>query len=872
MSHETSNNSLSDRGFREESHRLYGLVEREIPDPMQLQDKIKELQLELSTLKLKKNYYQNNYYRLKDECEHRCKDVQEESLLEQNSSIAAQLPQIESERNEQKKENANLKKALESLEYQVGEAHHKTTKKDEIIDKQNREILHKIELIVELKKEICVLQRRVRHDLDEKQLQVESLEAKIQEQVQTIQMMHNDFVEKDESLLEQNSSIPAQLSQIESERNEQKKEIANLKKTLESLECQVGEARHKTTEKDEIIEKQNREIVQNQELIVALKKETCVLQRKVRQALDEKKSQVESVEAKFQEQVQTIQTMQHDFQEMEESLLEQNSSSAAQLSQIESERNEQKKEIANLKKTLESLECQVGEAHHKTTKKDEIIDKQNREILHKIELMVELKKEICVLQRKVRQALDEKKSQVESLEAKIQEQVQTIQTMQYDFVEKEESLLEQNSSIHAQLSQIESERNEQKKENANLKKTLESLECQVREGHIERTKKDEMIENQIREILHNQERIVELEEHIESMKQVGADLKNQLNEHLLAENYALKQNEEILTKNNETLSAELALLQTITEKKREELKNLTQQIFRLEYEVKDIENVKQAQLESVKARSQAEIKTIQMSLHELQQKEEFLLEQNSSIDAERNELKKENTILRKGLENLEYQVRRTTESRTQQIFILEEIIKNQNSRIVHMQDLIDELYEHLKVKRKINENLKVQLRREEEGKILAAALNFEDSCQITDEPLQLENLAPEPEDLDSLVSEPSPDVVLTQENLAPEPEDLDSLVSEPSPDVVLTQENFAPEPEELDSPVSEPPPDVVPTSSSWRHGAKRLLKVGLGLAAAGIVVSAAYWGFSMSNSCSPYDSVYGLLESYCYLGGGSVPF
>ncbi|XP_039454013.1 myosin-J heavy chain-like [Oreochromis aureus] len=768
----------------------------------------------------------------------------EESLLEQNSSIPVQLSQIESEKNEQKKEIANLKKTLESLECQVGEARHKTTEKDEIIEKQNRKIVQNQELIVELKKEICILQRKVRQALDEKKSQVESVEAKFQEQVQTIQTMQHDFQEMEESLLEQNSSIAAQLSQIESERNEQEKEIANLKKALESLEYQVGEAHHKT-KKDEIIDKQNREIVQKLEQIVELKKEICILQRRVRHALDEKQSQVESLEAKLQEQVQTIQMMHNDFQEKEESLLEQNSSIAVQLSQIESERNEQKKEITNLKKTLESLECQVGEAHIERTKKDEIIENQIREIVQKQELIVELKKEICILQHKVRQALDEKKSQVESVEAKFQEQVQTIQTMQHDFQEMEESLLEQNSSIAAQLSQTESERNEQEKEIANLKKTVESLECQVGEAHIERRKKDEIIENQIREILQNQERIVELEEHIESMKQFGADLKNQLNEHLLAENYALKENEEILTKKNETLSAELALLQTITEKKHEELKNLTQQIFRLENAVKDIENVKRAQLESVKARSQAEIKTIQMSLHELQQKEEFLLEQNSSIDAERNELKKENTILRKGLENLEYQVR-TTENLTQQMFTLEEIIKKQNCKIVHMQDLIDELSEHLEVKRKINENLKDQLRREEEEKNYIAAHNFGDSCQITDEPLQLENLAPEPEDLDSPVSEPSPDVVLTQENLAPEPE-------------------------ELDSPVSESPPDVVPTSSSWRHGARRLLKVGLGLAAAGIVIPAAYWAFSMFNNCSPYDSVYGGLEPYCYLGHGSVP-
>lgn len=120
------------------------------------------------------------------------------------------------------------------------------------------------------------------------------------------------------------------------------------------------------------------------------------------------------------------------------------------------------------------------------------------------------------------------------------------------------------------------------------------------------------------------------------------------------------------------------------------------------------------------------------------------------------------------------------------------------------------------MKREIINNLKDELRREEEEEILAAVHN------ITGEPLQLENLAPEPE--------------------------------------------------KLVSPVSEPSPDVVPTSSgSWRHGAKRLLKIGLGVAAVGLIIAAAYWGFSMLNSDCLFNSVYGLLEPYCHLGDRLVP-
>ncbi|XP_026032071.1 RILP-like protein 1 [Astatotilapia calliptera] len=299
----------------------------------------------------------------------------------------------------------------------------------------------------------------------------------------------------------------------------------------------------------------------------------------------------------------------------------------------------------DVKEELERLEHQVGEAHHKITKKEEIIEKQNREIDHKTEQIIELKKEICVLQRRMRQALDEKQSRVDSLEAKLQEQVNTVQMMHRDFLEKEEYLLRQNSSIAAQLSLIERERDE-------LKKTLEPLEYQEQQSQVESL------------------------------------------EALQLENFAPEPEE-----------------------------------------------------------------------------------------------------------------------------------------------------------------------------LFFPALEPPPDVVPTQE-----NFAPEPEELVSPVSEPSPDLVPTQENFAPEPEELVSPASEASPDVVPTQENLAPEPEELVSPVSEPSPDVVPTSSgSWRHGAKRLLKIGLGVAAVGLIIAAAYWGFSMLNSDCLFNSVYGLLEPYCHLGDRLVP-
>ncbi|XP_026032879.1 golgin subfamily A member 6-like protein 22 [Astatotilapia calliptera] len=279
----------------------------------------------------------------------------------------------------------------------------------------------------------------------------------------------------------------------------------------------------------------------------------------------------------------------------------------------------------------------------------------------------------------------------------------------------------------------------------------------------------------------------------------------------------------------------------------------------------------QTQVESLEAKLQEQEKNVQTMHHDMIKKEKIIEKQYREILRKIEltvELKREICTLqrrvRQTLDDKQSQVEslqakmheNTTESQTLQIFWLEEKVKKQNFKIVHNEDLIDELYEHLKIKGEIINNLKDQLRREQEEKILAAVHN------ITGEPLQLENLAPEPEDL----------FFPALENLAPEPEDLFFPALEPSPDVVPTQQNLAPEPEELVSPVSEPSPDVVPTSGSWCHGAKRLLKIGLGVAAVGLIIAAGYWGFSVLNSDCLFNSVYGLLEPYCHLGDRLVPF
>ncbi|CAI5665588.1 unnamed protein product [Oreochromis niloticus] len=237
----------------------------------------------------------------------------------------------------------------------------------------------------------------------------------------------------------------------------------------------------------------------------------------------------------------------------------------------------------------------------------------------------------------------------------------------------------------------------------------------------------------------------------------------------------------------------------------------------------------------IERQNTAEIKTINLMLHELQEKEEFLLEENSSITAElsnveseRDGQKKDNTNLRKALENLECKVseaqdliiknneiikkQNRAEIKTIQMHLHEiqkkqaflfkqkrsiaaletpecqageahrliiqnnDIIERQYREIVYKWELIDDLYKVLETRLQTAQDLKDVLSMVQKQNVLADVKNVQEECQIAGELLQLEN-----------------------------------------------------------------PPGEVQTSDSWRCGAKRLLKVGLGLATAGLV---ACWAFS----------------------------
>lgn len=237
----------------------------------------------------------------------------------------------------------------------------------------------------------------------------------------------------------------------------------------------------------------------------------------------------------------------------------------------------------------------------------------------------------------------------------------------------------------------------------------------------------------------------------------------------------------------------------------------------------------------IEKQNTAEIKNINLMLHELQEKEEFLLEQKRSITAELSNVESErdgekidNTNFRKALENLECKLseaqdlilknneiitkQNRAEIKTIQMHLHEiqkkqaflfkrrrsiaalhtlerqageahrliiqnnDIIERQYREIVYQWELIDDLYKVLEIRLQTGQDLKDVLSMVQKQNVSGVVNNVQEECQIAGALLQLEN-----------------------------------------------------------------PPDEVQTSDSWCCGAKRLLKVGLGLATAGLV---AYWAYS----------------------------
>ncbi|XP_030599126.1 paramyosin-like [Archocentrus centrarchus] len=462
MSQDKFSTSTSVPEIREESATLYMSAESEITERMELQQRIRDLRLELRDVEAQNALYKASFRGVRDQLK---------------EMLNTKVPKLEKLRETNQKEMDSLKEALDVFqrEKQYGKVF--KTMPEELSDARD---------------EVTLLQSQLR--------KTEAENENLLAEVDTLQ-------EKKKVLSQKNYCLTAELAHLQSVTEEKHEETGNLRQKISKLEDQVKEAEA------------------------------------------DKQAQVESVEAKMQTEIQTMKSSLSDLQVKAESLLHQKNCAVAELVQVESLGDEQRKEIAKLRRALGDSENQRAKAKNEIMMKEDELEKQKRVITGKQEEINDLKQKIFTLEDQVKEAEADKQAQVESVEAKMQTEIQTMKSSLSDLQVKAESLLHQKNCAVAELVQVESLGDEQRKEIAKLRRALGDSENQRAKAKNEIMMKEDELEKQKRVIADKQEEINDLNIEREIMRQITEDLKDQVSllqeEKILAEECETDESEEM---------------------------------------------------------------------------------------------------------------------------------------------------------------------------------------------------------------------------------------------------------------------------------------------------------------------------------------
>ncbi|GLD60244.1 putative WEB family protein At1g65010, chloroplastic isoform X3 [Lates japonicus] len=308
------------------------------------------------------------------------------------------------------------------------------------------------------------------------------------------------------------------------------------------------------------------------------------------------------------------------------------------------------------------------------------------------------------------------------------------------------------------------------------------------------------------------------------------------NENLWAEIDALQENERVINERNKNLTDEV-------ERNQREIEHLTAAVRDLQCQVKvaqeehsDKDEITQklSHVESLLEEKQAEITKLRTALHDLQEKEEFLNEQNDIVTADLAQLEslrkkkiEEIKNLKETVQDLQYQV----EDAEQQILTKDEQITKLNMEIGYKQETIEEWCTLTAEMRQSIRDLKDQLAMKQEEDILDGTQNFREESRACAEHTELE-------------------------------------IFEEARDQTL-QDTPSAEPQQLEVPSTKP---------QWHCCAKWLLKAGLhiGISTVGVLIPAAILTAKVTANCCTdpnyWQCVYHLLEPYCNIQQVHHPF
>ncbi|XP_022610364.1 paramyosin-like [Seriola dumerili] len=760
-------------------------------------------------------------------------------------------------------ENETFEAKICDIQHQVEDAQNK----DELIEKQNREISPKQEIIKEYNKlqtdmNQILLENRTCHENNaELQSEVRALEVELNE----LRAKERNYTKQQEEL----HKVHSQLEGLNSELGVKILEVTELKtenSRLQESVSKIPEIKEELAQVSNLLSQEQSLRQKNDIYIRQLEEEKLVLSQ-TKDNITVDLTRLESLRESQRIENENLLAEIHILKENEKGINEKNKSLTAELTHLE---HIKQGEIESLRAAVSDLQCQVEDAQQVNLKKGEQCEKQNSEIANQQQVMEVLD----TLKIDMKQTLLVFKNQLEMWQLD-------------DLMPGIENIREESGAFGENLAQLEMPEG-QRDENLQEMPAAgpQQLDTPVEKAQQDNSDKDGLLEKVV-ELKHLTEKlqsenkmllatVQNLQGGLNSLGDqnmtINAELvllesqtekKEAENDNLKAEIYALQAKEKMLNEKNNNLIDEVADLEYVRERNQQQIESLRAAVCDLQCQVKESQEVhrdkeevtqKLTHVESLMEKKQIEMEKLRTALHHLQEKEEFLNEQNNMVTAELAQLEslkekqnEENKKLKTAVQDLQYRVEET------HLLILnkDELIAKQNNEIAYKQQLVEEYYTLTTEIRQSLHDLENQLEMRQEEEKLAGIKNFREESRFffeTTEQLEM----PEEQRDESLQATP-----------AAEPQQLETPVREPQ-----QLETLAAEPQQLKTPVREP---------QWCHSAKRLLNVGLhiGIATVATLIPAAILTTQLTANCSTNPSccecAFQLLEPYCQFQQGQRP-
>ncbi|XP_071327537.1 uncharacterized protein [Trachinotus anak] len=760
----------------------------------------------------------------------------EKMLKEKNTSLTEEMAHLECVRERNQGEIESLRAAVRDLRRQVEDAQQLILNKDELIEKQNREMSHKQGIIEEYYKlktsmQQLLLDSRTCHEHNAK---LRSMVRALEEDLKEVRAKDSNYTKQQEEL----HKLHSQLEELNSELGVkilQVTELTTENTKLQESVCNNQDIKEELAWVSDLLSQEQKVRQKNDIYIKQLEEENLVVNEKKKNMIVEL-TRLESLTEKQRIENENLWLEIHALRKNEKMLKDKNASLTAELTHLEIINQG---EIESLRAAVSDLQCQLEDAQQVILKQEQQSTQKNREISHRQQLTEEQRHE------NLQETPAAEPQQLEALAAAMNLE-QPGEEAQHDNCDKDQ-LSQRVVDLEHLIEKLQTEEK-------NLLATVQNLQ----------------------ESLSDQKKInaefVLLESQTEE--------KQAENENLWVEIHALQHNEKMLNENIKSLTDEVAKLECVRERNQGEIESLRAAVRDFQCQVKEAQEVhrdkdevtqKLTHVESLMEKKHTEVEKLRTALHSLQEKEEFLNEQNNMVTAElarleslREKQNEENNKLKTAVQDLQYQVKEAQ----QLLFTKDELIAKQNNEIAYKQQVVEEYYTLTSNLRQSLCDVKSQLGMKQEEDILAGIKNFTEESRTfvengeklemheeqKDESLK-ELLTTQSQQLETPAAEPQ-----QLETHSAEPQQLETPAAEPQ-----QLETHSAEPQQLETPAAEP---------QWRRCAKRLLNVGLniGITTVGMLIPAVILTASCSTNPSCYDCAYRLLEPYCDVQQGQHPF